>query len=485
MQRPLTMIKAGGAALRTVALWIAQVPANQRPIAFPDESPIWETARGRVLLSGELRYRGGVRKRVIAIFCCIAFAVVPRAEDWPQWRGARRDGVWRERGILRELPPEGLMVRWRVPVGYGFSSPVIAKGRVYVTDALLDRPMIRGRVLCFEERSGKLLWTFSREKTNCPAWAFIPGQEPGPNATPVVEDGNIYATGPQSHHLYCLEARTGDLIWERDLASDFQIEETASVAASPLVDGNRLIMQVGGKPEACVVAFDKKTGREIWRNLNENAGHGSPIIISAGGKRQLIVWTLQSVSSLDPVTGQLFWREPFVAGNSAAVATPVFSGNRLLVSGLMFKLDEEKPAASVLWPAARGSSRRILSGTSTPLLQGDYAYSLNQEGNLICLEAETGKLIWETDQVTQPKSGTSASMHMTPNRGLVFIYNELGELILAHLGPREYREIGRASLMQPSFAFGGRKVTWVPAAYANRCAYVRNERELVCASLRK
>src|SRR4029077_4671650 len=92
------------------------------------------------------------------------------------------------------------------------------------------------------------------------------------NATPVVRDGKIYATGPQAHNLYCLEAASGKMVWERDLASDYQIEETATISASPLVDRDRLILQVGGKPDACVVAFDKKSGREIWRSLNETAG---------------------------------------------------------------------------------------------------------------------------------------------------------------------------------------------------------------------
>src|SRR5881396_1951307 len=287
-------------------------------------------------------------KPIIVILFPIVLALSSRAEDWPQWRGSSRDGVWHERGILKTFPAEGLPVRWRAPVGYGFSSPVVAKGRIYVTDVLLDRPKVRGRVLCFEETRGKLLWTFSRERTNYPAWAFVPGQEPSPNGTPVVQEGKVYATGPQAHNFYCLEAASGKLVWERDLAQDYQIEDTATISASPLVDRERLILQAGGKPNACVVAFDQKSGKEIWRSLNETAGQASPIIVQAGGRRQLIVWTTQSVSSLDPATGQLFWREAFAAGSSGAVATPVFSNNRLLVSGLMLKLDGKKPSASVL-----------------------------------------------------------------------------------------------------------------------------------------
>jgi outer membrane protein assembly factor BamB len=427
-----------------------------------------------------------VPERITLILFLIAIALTSRAEDWPQWRGSGRDGVWHETGIRKTFPAQGLSVRWRAPVGYGFSSPVIARGRVFVTDALLDRPRVRGRILCFEEKTGKLLWTFSREKTNYPSWAFVPGQEPSPNGTPVVHDGRVYATGPQAHHLYCLEAASGKLIWEKDLAQEYQIEETATISASPLVDRDRVILQVGGKPDACVVAFDRKSGREIWKSLNETAGQASsPIIIKAGGRRQLIVWTTQSVSSLDPATGQLFWRESFVAGNSAAVATPVFSGNRLLVSGLMLKLDEKKPSASVLWPESQSATRRILSGTSTPLLQGNYVYSLNADGNLICLDAETGRQLWETDQVTRQKTGRSACMHLTVNGSSVFIYNELGELILAQLSPRGYEETCRTTLVEPTYSFGGKKLTWAAPSFANRHVFARNEREIVCASLRQ
>jgi len=423
-----------------------------------------------------------VPKWVIILFP-IALAWASCAEDWPQWRGSERDGVWHEAGTTKKFPAAGLPVRWRARVGYGFSGPVIAKGRVYVTDSLVDRPSVRGRVLCFEETTGKLLWTFSREKTNYPAWAFVPGQEPSPNGTPVVQDGKVYATGPQAHNLYCLEAASGKLVWEKDLAHDYQIEETATISASPLVDGNRVILQVGGKPDACVVAFDTNSGKEIWRTLNETAGQSSPIIIKAAGRRQLIVWTTQSLSSLDPATGKLFWREAFAAGNSAAVATPAFSDNRLLVSGLMLKVDENKPAASVLWPKSGPATRRILSGTSTPLLQGNSVYSLNAAGNLVCLEADTGKQIWETDKVTRQKNGSSACMHMTVSGSSVFIYNELGELILAHLTAKGYEEICRTALLEPTYPFGGKKLTWAAPSFANGHVYARTEKEIVCASL--
>ena len=108
---------------------------------------------------------------------------------------------------------------------------------------------------------------------------------------------------------------------------------------------------------------------------------------------------------------------------------------------------------------------------------------MNPAGNLVCLEAETGRQIWETDQVTRQKNGSSACMHMTVNGSSVFIYNELGELILAHLSPQGYEEICRTTLMEPTYPFGGRKLTWAAPSFANRHVYARNEKEIICASL--
>jgi outer membrane protein assembly factor BamB len=113
----------------------------------------------------------------------------------------------------------------------------------------------------------------------------------------------VYAPGPLGHHLFCLEVGNGHLLWQKNLAKEYQIEETTAISASPLIDGDRLILLLGGKPDACVVAFDKNSGKEVWKSLDESAAHSSPVIITAGGARQLIVWTLQAVTGLDPATG--------------------------------------------------------------------------------------------------------------------------------------------------------------------------------------
>jgi outer membrane protein assembly factor BamB len=150
-------------------------------------------------------------ERLAALTLLLPLALGARAKDWPQWRGPNRDAVWNETGIRETFPTNGLKIRWRGAVGYGYSSPIVAKGRVYVTDSQLDKPKAFERILCFAEESGQLLWTYSHEGT-FPDWAFTPGQEKGPNATPIVQDGQVYSLASFGH-VFCVRARNGELLW--------------------------------------------------------------------------------------------------------------------------------------------------------------------------------------------------------------------------------------------------------------------------------
>jgi len=229
------------------------------------------------------------------------------------------------------------------------------------------------------------------------------------------------------------------------------------------------------------MALDKETGKEIWKALNDSVSNSSPVIIVAGGKRQLIVWTNNSVTSLNPATGETYWRELVVTSGNDSIPTPVIQKHRLLISGLMFELDTGTPTAKALWPETMAASKRILSNTSTPLLLGDFVYSAKSNGELVCLEAGTGKQVWGTTNVTQLKTG--ASSHLTPNGDAVFLFTDEGNLILARLAPGVYHEISRVHLLEPTSILGTRKFAWIPPVYANRHIFARNDKELVCASL--
>ena len=400
-----------------------------------------------------------------------------QAEDWPQWRGPNRDGSWNESGIIETFPVGGLKISWRAPVGLGFSSPVVADGRVFLTDSEVKRPQAREHVRCFDARTGKSLWTHTYD-VDYAEWAFDPKNPFGPRPTPIVHSGKLFTLGARGR-LICFGARDGKVVWAKSLENQ---SKDSAFTPSPLIESNLLILVLdGGPPGACVAAFDKDSGREVWRAVDEKPTMSSPIVVSAAGKRQLIVWTQGAVSGLDPATGKVYWREQHLTGAAYAIPTPVTDREFLFVNGVMFKLDSVKPGASVLWPDRRPPSRETISDTSTSMFKGDHVFTCNVSGALVCIEAQSGRVLWTTNQVTDSKSG--ASIHITPQGKSVLLFNDKGELIRAELSPAGYKEISRSPLLRPTYPFGEPKKAWTAPAYADGRVFARSDEELVCASL--
>ncbi len=417
-----------------------------------------------------------VCRRIVAFV--LALAAVGggvRADDWPQWRGPNRAGVWNQAGILPAIPPGGLKVRWRATIGVGFSTPVIARGCVYVTDSQLVRPKARERIRAFDEISGRPLWIHA-DDADYPAWAYKEESLLGPRATPIVADGKLYSIGIYGQ-IDCLDARNGRVVWQRDLHKEYG-GQRLECTSSPLIEGNLLIVMVGARPDS----YDKQTGKKIWSALDESATFSSPVVIAAAQTRQLIVWTIQSITSLDPSTGKVHWRQPLNTSGDFVVPTPVCHGDKLLIGGLMMLLDAKKPGASVLWPRSRATSARLLSNTSTALFRDGFVYSARSSGEFVCLKATTGEEVWKTDKIGDLRQG--ASVHITPNGDSVLLFTHQGDLIRARLTADGYQERGRAHLIEPTAVFSGKKYAWAPPSYANGAIFVRNDKELVCASLR-
>ena len=400
------------------------------------------------------------------------------AADWPQFRGPNRDGSWAETGILESFPKEGLKIRWRRPVGGGFASPVVSEGRVFVFDVELVKPTARERLHCFEEKTGKILWVYAYDEPYGD-WSYDPERGAGPTATPIVDGDRVYCIGANGN-THCVDVKTGKVIWKKNIGREYLVAEM-SCRPSPLIDGNLLIVFSGAKPGASLLALDKQTGKEVWKALDDLVSNSSPIIITAGGRKQLIAWSNSSLASLDPANGHVFWREPMSTSGNDSAATPVFQGTRLLVSGLMVDVSADPPAANILWPEIRAPSKRVLSNTSTAMWRGDHIYTAKGYGDLVCLEAATGRQIWSTNSVTGSKNG--ASIHIIPQGDGYFLFTDEGNLIRAQLSPAGYREISRAHLIEPTWPFGQTKFVYAPPAFANRHVFARNEGEVVCASL--
>ena len=429
---------------------------------------------------------------LLMVICVLKITFAPIfAEDWPEWRGKGRNGIWTESGILDKFPEKGLTAVWRTPIHGGFAGPAVAEGRVFVTDFKRSSGK-KGmeRALCLDEKSGKILWT--RE------WdADYQGisYDTGPRATPTVDGDRVYIVGG-SGTLLCLNARTGDVIWRKDYVKDYRMQmPTWGIASAPLVDGDRLIAIVGGQPDAKVIAFDKMTGKEIWRALPSESeqGYSQPVIVAARGTRQLIIWDPTAVVALDPATGKTYWQHPFRINLSLTLATPVFDGSRLLVSSFYngsMLLDLAKEKASVIWKGKSNSEINtdgLHAVVNTPVIDGDYIYGICSYGQFRCLNLKTGERIWETMEVTKEKARW-ASGFIVRHGDRYFINNDRGELIIAKLSAQGYQEISRTQLIKPTSNPGNRRelgvVNWSHPAYANRHIVARNDEEIISVSLK-
>jgi outer membrane protein assembly factor BamB len=419
-----------------------------------------------------------------------AVSLLAPAEDWPEWRGKGRRGEWSEAGAVESFPREGLRAVWRTPLRAGFAGPAVAAGRVYVTDFQVSRGL-QGieRALCLDEKTGKVLWT--RE------WdADYRGisYASGPRATPTVDGERVYVVGAGGAFL-CLDAKTGEVVWRKDYAKDFGMEMPVwGIAGSALVDGDRVIVIAGGRPGAMVMAFDKRTGKEVWRALRSESEHGyaQPLIVEAGGLRQLIVWHPEAVASLDPATGKVHWEQPFRINLGLTVGTPVVSGTRLLVSSFYngsMLLDLAGARPRVLWRGKSDSEIQtdgLHALLNTPVIDGDFIYGICSYGQFRCLNLKTGERVWETLAVTKEKARW-ASGFIVRNGSRYFINNDRGELIIAKLSPRGYEEISRTALIRPTTNPGNRRelgaVNWTHPAYANLHVITRNDEEIISVPL--
>ena len=425
------------------------------------------------------------------------------ANDWPEWRGAGRLGIWTDTGVLDEFPAGGLTAAWRVPIGGGYAGPSVADGRVFVTDARRADPRstaVVERLLALDEATGDVLWTREWD-TNYAGLQLI--YATGPRATATVDGDRVYAVGATGN-LLALRVADGSVLWQTDYVRDFNAAIPSwGISGAPLVDGDRLISLVGGEPDAKVVAFDKLTGEVLWQALSSDwePGYTAPILIDAAGTRQLIVWHPRAISSLDPETGAVYWEVPHIVDMGMTISTVVRSGPYLLVTSqwggaVMLRLAESHPDAALVWEGVGQSDPEygrvfdtIDSVMGTPVIRGDYVYGVDGHGVLRCLELRTGRRVWETDALIGARAN-HATAFIVRHGDRYFINTDVGELVIARLSPAGYDEISRTHLIDPTSPVTRRRpqgqgpvVHWSHPAYANRHIITRNDEEIVRFSL--
>lgn len=424
-------------------------------------------------------------------------APIAAAADWPQWMGPQRDGIWDEPGLAAKVDPAKASMVWSAPAGGGYAGPAVADGKVYLMSChrgALPKDTSQGlpgeeQLLCLEAATGKVLWE--------QRWPVVYKIDyaSGPRATPTVHDGRVYALGAEGH-LVCADAKDGKILWKRDFQKELPCPSpTWGFAGHPLVFEDKLICLAGGQGSTCV-ALDLKTGQEKWRALSsKQAGYCPPQLIQSGGQPQVILWHGEAINALDPRSGRVHWTLPRESRYGVSMASPILHEDRLLISAYwwgsrMLQLKPDHSLPDTLWATEREGDTRtehLNALMCTPLLADGFVYGVCSQGQLRCLDWQTGARRWETMAATGGKEDRWVTAFLTRlgrKNNDFLLFNEQGELIRATLTPDGYQEKSRKALIAPNSPdVKNRPVVWSHPAYSNGHVFVRNDGELRCWKL--
>lgn len=419
----------------------------------------------------------GLRCSRVSLFLCwivascvlVAQGLSPVAlakGDWPQILGPNRNGVYTGPDIVPSFPRSGPPLLWKRPVGAGFAGPSVVGDRL----VLFHRVNNRETVEAMDAPTGKTVWTFDYATAYRDDFGF----DEGPRAPPVIAAGRVFTHGADGL-LHGIDFATGKMLWSVDTRKVFDVPKGYfGVASSPVVDANRVMVNVGGKSGG-IVAFDAATGKTLWTATSDEASYSSPVIADINGQHTGVFFTRTGLVALDPATGQvryqLRWRSRQAASVNAA--TPIVANDQIFLSA-------SYSTGAVLLKVANNQVTPIWSGEesmsnhySTSVLKDGYLYGFDgrQEfgQTLRCVELATGKVMWNVD-------GFGAGSLLIAGDRLV-IMRESGELALAPASPKAFRFAARAQLLKG--------VVRAYPALANGRYYVRNERELAAFDLRR
>jgi len=396
----------------------------------------------------------------ITLLLFLFLAAYVSAEDWPQWRGSSRDGISKESGILKTWPAAGPKILWRAQLGTGYSSMAISQGRVFTMAGI----GVNEFVLAFDSATGKELWRFRTDS------AYRSGQGDGPRSTPTVEGNWVYALGAQGK-FFALNAKDGKKIWSHDLVSEYGSEVPGwGMSISPLIEGDLVLLDLGGRTGLSIGAFNKKSGALVWSTHTDKQGYSSPIAVTVNGLRQILFFTGTALVSVSP-TGNVYWKYPWRTSYYANIATPIFiapdkvyisSGYDVGSAVLKILSEKNKSSFQEVW-----KSKIAQNHFNSSVLFENHIYGFDQS-ILQCIEANTGTEKWK-------QTGFGKGSLILAN-GRLIVLGERGQLALAAATPAGYKELSRTQ------ALSGK--TWTSPALANGQLYLRDEKELICMDLK-
>lgn len=380
------------------------------------------------------------------------------AADWPIYRGSNGTGISPERGINKDWSKKQPKLLWKTDMtDEGYAGPSVAYNKVYIIDHKDTQDIVRA----IDIKTGKDVWTYSYDDTEKAFYGYS-------NSTPTVSGGKVYTLG-RLGLVNCLDAKTGKLVWSRDICADFKGKRPAHMyTISPLVDGKNVIVCPGG-PDAGVVALDKDTGKTIWQGGGDDQpGYSVPLKVSINGKQQYVVLTGSRLIGLDVNSGATLWTSDWKTFAGINAAAPIVFGNRVYVTSGYNQgcktVEIANEGAKDVWV-----NKEMQAHFSSPVMMGDYIYGNGDPDHLICIDPNTGEAKWK-------KEGFEKGALLGIDGVLLMFEGKTGALVMLDPSPDGYKEIGRFTPL------GGQ--SWNVPVVSNGKLIVRNTKELACFDLK-
>jgi outer membrane protein assembly factor BamB len=374
-------------------------------------------------------------RSLTAALLLVSTSLAVVSAQWPQWRGPNRDGIVDAAHVPASWPAK-LTPQWTQKVGEGYSTPVVAGGRVFVH----SRQDPDELVTALDLASGKPVWS-QRYPSSFNKNKYATAMSKGPFSTPRVANGIVYTLGT-SAVLSAFDAATGAVKWRKDWSKEIDTSKLfTGTAMSPIIDSGMLIVHVGDDSEGAFYALDPATGAEKWALRGHGPGYASPVVTTLGGVRHVVTMTDKALVGVAVADGRLLWQVPFPDEWNENIVTPVVAGDILIVSGTRKGTFGYRLAASgqTLTATEVWHNTDVPMYMSSPVVDGAavYGFSNKRKGQFFCLEAKTGTVTW----TTEGRGGTNAALQSAGSNLLVLTTD--GELIVAERNPEKFEELHR------------------------------------------